>query len=526
MRRVGILLALGASACSLAPRYERPAPPVPLSWPVGDAYLRQTEAALPAVTYRDMFRDVRLQRLIEQALVNNRDLRIAAANIRVARAQYRIQRADRFPNIAATANARVSDGQSSTVTTIPGSGTGVGTDPGTGTGTNPGTGTGTNPGTGTGNNGGSSAVTGGGGARETYQVGVGVTAFELDLFGRIASLTQAAQDEYFATEAAARATRLSLVGDIANAWLTYAADRSLLTIAEDTARSAEQSVRLTRLRLEGGIAPRTDLRQAELVLRQAQSDLAEQRTALAQDANLLQLLVGAPIDPAALPGPIDTVAPTLAELPAGLDSSILLRRPDVVQAEYSLRAANARIGAARAALFPRISLTGLVGFASTALGSLFNGDNFTWSASGAGAYDIFNAGAGRAGVEQTRAQRDAEIANYERSIQTAFREVSDALARRGTIVEQEQAQLNLVAAAQDNYNLANQRYRGGIDTFLQSLDAQRSFYQAQQSLVATRLVRAQNLVALYRTLGGDTLLDATADGPRPLSPEPPPPPTR
>ncbi len=475
-----LLTASALTACSMAPKYERPVAPVSLSWPIGDAYLRASEAALPIVSYRDIFRDPRLQRIIETALLNNRDLRIAAANIAAARAQYRIQRAGRFPTLAGTSDASIRSG---TVVNPTGA---------TATST----------------------------TTDNYQLGLGVSAFEIDLFGRVASLTRAEQNEYFATEAAARATRLTLVGDIANAWLTYASDRSLMRIAEDTVVSAGQSVRLTNLRLRGGVAPRTDLRQAELVLAQAQSDLAEQRTALAQDANFLRLLVGADVDPALLPASIETAAPTLAELPAGLDSAVLLRRPDVVQAEYTLRAANARIGAARAALFPRISLTGLLGLTSGALGGLFSGDAFNYSGNAGVDYNIFDGGAARGNVALSQAQRDVALATYERTIQTAFREVSDALSRRGTIGEQERAQTSLVASAQDNYNLSNARYRGGIDTFLQSLDAQRSLYSAQRSLVATRLVRAQNLVALYRTIGGDALLEVTPDGPSPLSPEP------
>ena len=471
--------------CSLAPVYERPAAPVPPSWPVGDAYLRSSEAALPSISYRDIFRDPRLQALIEQSLVNNRDLRIAAGNIAAARGQYRVQRSEQLPTLGANAGVGIADrGTGSTAAN--GLPSGVST----------------------------------GGTTQSYDVGAGVSAFEVDLFGRVRSLSRAALEEYFATEAAARATRLALVGDIAGAWLTYASDRSLLRIAEDTARSATASVRLTRLRLEGGVSPRTDLRQAELILAQANSDLAAQRTALAQDVNLLQLLVGAPINPALLPDTIETAVTTLSELPAGLDSGVLLRRPDVVQAEYVLRAANARIGAARAAYFPSISLTGLLGFASNTLGSLFTGGAFNWSASADVGYAIFDGGAARGGVLQTRAQRDIAVAQYERAIQTAFREVSDALARRGTIAGQEAAQLALVAAAQDNYRLSEARYRGGIDTFLQTLDSQRSLYAAQRSLIGTRFERAQNLVALYRTLGGDAQLDATPAGPRALAPEP------
>jgi multidrug efflux system outer membrane protein len=509
MRGLALLLATGALAgCSLAPRYDRPALPTPPSWPVGDAYLRQSEVALPAVTYRDIFRDPRLQTVIDQALANNRDLRIAAGNIAAARAQYRIQRADLLPRVDANARYNYSDGGNGASSGTINNGTG-GTG-GTGTG---GTSTG---GTGTGGTG--TVITGGNGGGSSFSVNLGVTAFELDLFGRIRSLTGAALDRYFATEATARATRITLVGDIADAWLTYAADASLLRIAQDTATSAAQSVRLTRQRLEGGIAPRTDLRQAEQILETANADLAQQRTALTQDVNALQLLVGAPVDPALLPRAIDEAEASVGTLPAGLDSRVLLRRPDVVQAEYELRATNAEIGAARAALFPRISLTGLLGFASNALTSLFSGGAFNYSVSPQVSVPIFQGGAGVGGVEFSQAQRDIALASYERAIQAAFRETADALARQGTVADQLRANLNLRAAAQDTLNLTNLRYRGGIDTFLTSLDAQRSFYTAQRTLVQTQLVGASNKVALYRALGGDSLLTVTPDGPRPVTP--------
>jgi outer membrane protein, multidrug efflux system len=473
---------LGTTACSMAPKYVQGPLPVPASWPIGDAYLRQVEAALPAISYRDVFRDARLQAIIEQALVNNRDLRIAAANIASARAQYRIQRANQLPQIDLSTDARVSDSGSGTSSTG-GTGTGIGNTGSTNTRS---------------------------GVRTTYSADIGVTSFELDLFGRIASLTRAQQERYFATEAAARATRTALIGDIADAWLTYGSDISLLKIAQDTAANAERSVRLTRARLEGGIAPRTDLRQAEQVLFTAQADLAEQRTALAQDVNALQLLVGASIDPALLPRSISEAAGTVAELAPGLDSRILLRRPDVLQAEFELRAANAEIGAARAALFPRISLTGVLGLASDALGALFTGGAFNFSGGANLGYPIFSGGAGRAGVALTQAQRDAALASYERAIQIAFREVSDGLARRGTIAEQTRATRALVASATDNFALANARYRGGIDTFLSSLDAQRSLYSAQRTLVSTELTGASNLVSLYRALGGDAATESVA----------------
>lgn len=468
MKRAASALMLGAAlaGCSMEPKYVRPEAPVPPSWPVGDAYLRASEATLPSVTYRDIFRDPRLQKLIEQALANNRDLRVAAANIESARAQYRIQRAELFPQLNANAGAEISGN------------------------------------------------TANGGSSSSFNAGLAVPSWELDLFGRIRSLTRADQNRYFATEAAARATRLTLIGDIANAWLNHAADASLLKIARDTAASAESSVKLTRARLDGGIAPRIDLRQAEQVLETARGDVAEQTTALAQDVNALQLLVGAPIDPALLPAAIEETATAVAELPAGLDSRVLLRRPDVVQSEYQLRAANADIGAARAALFPTISLTALLGLASNALTGLFS-NGLNWSAGADATYPIFRAGAGRAGVQQSQAQRDAALATYEKSIQTAFREVADALARRGTIGEQLRAAIAQAEAAADTYRLTDARYRGGIDPFLTSLDAQRSLYSAQRALVGTRLTAASNLVELYRTLGGDMLVDATPQGPVP-----------
>lgn len=478
---IAALLMLGA--CSMQPATVRPAGAVPPSWPTGDAYLAQSEAALPTVRHQDIFRDARLQTIIEQALANNRDLRVAAANIAQARAQYRIERSNRLPLLDATGQYSLSESGGDS------SGTG----------------------------GGAGGTTGSGGS-DRFSANIGVTAFEIDLFGRVASLSDAALNQYFATEAAARTVRLALVADIADAWLRHAADQSLMTVAQQTAASAQKSVDLTRARLNGGIAPRTDLRQAELVLRAAQSDLAEQRTLIAQDVNLLQLLVGAPVDAALLPVSIETAGPTLAELPAGLDSSILLRRPDVVEAEYRLRAANAQIGAARAALFPRLSLTGLLGLASGGLTSLFSSGAFTAQIAPQVSYSIFDGGAGRANVALTQAQRDGLLASYEKTLQTAFREVADALARRGTISEQLAADTQLVEASADNYRLTDARYRGGIDNFLTSLDAQRSLYSAQRTLVATRLAQASNLVALYRVLGGDSLVEATGDGPVPVSP--------
>jgi multidrug efflux system outer membrane protein len=464
VNRICALLAVTTlGACSLAPKYVAPLPAVPQSWPVGDPFLRTNEANLPSLGYRDVFRDVHLQNLIVQGLANNQDIKLAVANIAAARGLYRVQRAALLPSIDASSSISVRDGSSS-------------------------------------------GTTGGSGSTTQYSVNVGASAFEIDLFGRVRNLSNAALNTYFATESAARAVRLTLVADIVDTYLTLATDRTLLNIAQETVRSAERSVTLTRARLTGGIAPRTDLRQAETVLATAQSDVANLTTVVQQDRNALDLLVGAPVADVDLPPTIEAVETAVAPVPAGLDSSILLRRPDVIEAEYRLRAANAQIGVARAAFFPRISLTGLAGFASTALGSLFSGGAFNFSVSPSATLPIFDGGANKGNLDYARAQFDGATATYQRTIQSAFRDVADALARRATIADQAGAQVRLEAAARDTAMLTDARYRGGVASFLESLDAQRSLYSARRSLASTRLVRARNLVDLYRAIGGDPTL--------------------
>lgn len=470
MRRAIALVALLSTSCTtLEPKLAAPDPAIPASWPAGDEVLKQSEAALPAVTYRDIFRDGRLQTLIGDALVNNRDLMAATSNIQVALERYHIQRAQQLPQLNANAGATLTGDRGS-------SGSNSGSGPG------------------------------GGGVSGSYTAGLSVPSFEVDLFGRLRSLTRAQFEQYLATEAGARSTRLTLVANVADAWLNYAADSSVLLIAEETLKSAQASLRITRIRLEGGIAPRLDVDQAQLILTQAQADVAQQRTLLAQDVNALQLLVGAPIPATLLPGSIDDALPHIAELPVGLDSSVLLRRPDVLQAEYQLRAANADIGAARAQLFPRITLTGLLGFASGALLKLFTGGAFGWSVGTGASYTIFQAGAGHANVRLTEAQRNAALANYQAAVQTAFRDVSDALARRATMDEQLSAARGQQAAASDNYLLTEARYRAGIDPFLNVLVAQRAYYTAQNTLVQTKATAGHNRVDLYQALGGDPLI--------------------
>lgn len=457
IRWLSVIPALALAGCAMTPAYERSAPPVPTSWPVGDVYLAQSEAALPEVTYRDVFRDARLQALIGEALANNRDVRVAAANLVAARARVRVVRSAQFPEVGADGSAGFQTG-------------------------------------------------GGATDRESYSLEGGISSFEIDLFGRLASATAAERERALATEAAVRTVRLGLVADLANAWATYAADRELLAIAADTAANARRAVELTRARLDGGIAPRTDLRQAEQVLSTAEGDLAEQTAAVAQDANLIRLLVGGEIDPALLPAGLADVFASVAALPAGTDSAVLLRRPDVMQAEYQLRAANADIGVARAELFPRISLTGLAGLASEALGSLLTGDAFSARIAGGVAYTIFDGGGRRANLAVSEAERDAALSAYEGAIQSAFREVADALAVQGTIGEQLRAARANSAASADAASLTEARYRGGVDSFLANLDAQRSLYGARQRETAVLLAGIRNRIELYRALGSDGAL--------------------
>ncbi len=458
-RSATLIAALLASGCNMTPRYERPQGAVPAAFPTGEAYAVPTNETLPAIDRAAIFKDAHLLALMDQALANNRDLRVAAANILRARAQFRVQRANLFPELDANGQVQRTENATVNATTVSGN--------------------------------------------------LAVPAWEIDLFGRIRSLSNEAQERYFGTEATARATRLALLADIANGWLAYAADKSLLTLAQSTADSARKTVSLTQARLQGGVATRTDYAQAETILATAESDLARQKTALAQDVNALTLLVGAPIDAAQLPDSIEQAATTIGDPPTATSTDVLLHRPDVLSAEYDLRAANADIGAARAALFPTITLAGLLGLASGSFESLFgNAGQQALQGTAAASYPIFQAGAGRANLAASKAQRDAALATYEKSIQTAFREVADALARRGTIDDQVGADTRRANAAGDAFRLSEARYRGGIDSFLVNLDSQRSYYTAQQVLVATQLEAASNRVALYSTLGGDALTPA------------------
>jgi multidrug efflux system outer membrane protein len=462
-----LVAALVLSACStMAPTYERPAAPVAAGWPAGAAYATPKAATTAAadIPWRDFILDERLRKVIDQALTNSRDLRKTIANIESARAQYRVQRAAELPTVNAGVNGTRARG---TVTGSSGGGTATG-------------------------------------IAESASANIGISSYELDLFGRVRSLSDAALETYLATEEAARATRISLIAETATAWYTLAADRNQLAIAESTLASAKNSVALTQKRLEAGVTSRVDVRQAETVYQQARADVASATTTIAQDRNALELLAGSAIDEALLPKELPDANTSLAAVPAGLSSTVLLQRPDVLQAEHQLKSANANIGAARAAFFPTLSLTASAGVASAALSSLFSGGATIWSLAPALSLPIFDGGANKANLAYSEAQQKLYVSTYELAVQTAFREVADALARQGTMREQLAAQEALVVAANDSYQLATARYVKGVDTFLNALDAQRTLYSAQKSLVTARLTALDNQVTLYRALGGDS----------------------
>ncbi|WP_171009502.1 efflux transporter outer membrane subunit [Sphingomonas sp. 2SG] len=506
---LGLLGATALAGCNLAPKYVRPVGEVPAALPQGGVYAAAATDA-PDVTkigWRDFFTDERLRNTIALGLENNRDLRVAAANVLQARAQYRIQRADLVPQTTLSASGTYTNNIQGAASTLGGAasgGTGTG---GTGTG---GTGTG---GTGTGgtgsNAGGGTAGTVGSSSSnfEFYSVNAGFSAFELDLFGRVRNLNRAALEQYFATEEAQRSTRISLIAEIATAWLTLASDQDQLAISQRSLASFAQSLELTRAQFRIGVASELEARQAETTYQGARNDIAVLKTRVAQDKNALDLLVGAPVAAPLLPQGLGNGDAALQVLPAGLASDVLLRRPDVLQAEHQLIAQNANIGAARAALFPRISLTATLGTISTALSGLFAGGSFTYTGAPSVSLPLFDGGRLRGNVDLARAQQQSAVSTYEKTVQTAFREVADALAQRGTIDEQVAAQTARVEAANVALRISDARYRAGVESFLTTLDSQRTAYAAQQQLVTTRLNRGSNLVEVYRSLGGGLDVD-------------------
>lgn len=467
MFRTIVILSLAgaflAGCSSMAPSYSRPEAPVPATWPTGPAYREHTaltgEPAAVDLKWSEFFVSPQLQKVIGLALANNRDLRVAALNVEKSRAQFRIQKADLQPTVAAAGSGIVQRLPAEISST------------------------------------GRSTVF------QDYNLSLGFSTYELDFFGRVRSLKDQALEQYLATEQARRSFKISLVAEVANNYLTLAADRERLTLALETLESQRASYRLIQSRFSAGVSSELDRRQAQTSVDAARVDVARYTSLVAQDENLLALVVGAQVPTELLPAGFAAVG-TLRELPPGVPSEVLQRRPDVMQAELALMAANANIGAARAAFFPRITLNTSIGTSSAQLTGLFAPGSLAWGFVPQITLPIFDHGRNKAGLTVAERDRDISLARYEKAIQSAFREVADALAVNGSVGEQLQAQQSLADATSESYRLARARYQGGATSYLNVLDSQRSFYSAQQGLISVDLTRLSNLVTLYKVLGG------------------------
>lgn len=447
------------TGCALTPKYARPQAPVPTAWPTGPAYASQSSTnTFQLLEWQEFFTDARMQKVISLALNHNHDLRLAALNVEHARAYYGIQRAGLLPTVDAAGSgskARLpadlsSSGKRQTV--------------------------------------------------ERYEANLGVAAWEIDFFGRIRSMKDRALEEYLGTEQARRSAQILVVSSVAESYLALVADREALALAETTLVNQQSAYDLIKRRFELGLVAELDLLRAQTPLEVARRDVAIYLQRVAQDENALNLLAGAPVPGELLPTGLDQLTPP-KKVATGLSSEVLLRRPDVLQAEHQLKAANADIGAARAAFFPRISLTAAMGTASSDLSGLFKSGSGAWSYAPQIVMPIFDARTWSA-HSAAKVQREIAVTQYEKTIQAAFREVADALAVRGTVDQQVAAQQSLANAFADTYRLASSRFDKGIDNYLGVLDAQRSLFAAQQALVFLRLARLANDVQLYAVLGG------------------------
>ena len=479
MRRSAVVICAvtiaALSACTMEPHYSRPAAPVAPTWN-GNAAGAADKTDVADLGWRQFFPDPVLQRLIVLALANNRDLRVAVLNVQATQAQYRIQRADLFPTVSATGLEEVEKYPAGVLGgTTGGASTGSG---GTGT------------------------PVPGGTTFRFFEVGVGFTSYELDLFGKIRSLNHAALEQYFASAETRRSSQLTLVAEVASAYLAILADETILKVTRETLDSQTASYDLTKKSLDAGTSTAVALRQAAQTVDTARANLAEYTRQAEQDRNALMILIGVPI-PEDIVFSTDINAQTMsADLPVGVPSEVLARRPDVLAAEHQLVSANADIGAARAAFFPSITLTGNYGTASTQLSGLFKKGSSAWTFSPQISVPIFAGGANVANLDLSKIEKNVYIAQYEKALQTAFREVDDALAARGTLDDQLAAQRALLDDSSEAYRLADMRFRNGIDSFLPVLDAQRALYSAQQAVVSLELQRLQNMATLYKALGG------------------------
>jgi multidrug efflux system outer membrane protein len=448
----------------MAPTYTQPAAPAPTAWPGGPAYKAHDAATsqkpLAEIPWQEFFVDPQLRKLIDLTLENNRDLRVATLNIERSRAQHQIRRADLLPQVDASGGAnfqRIPE-------TLSGTGRAMTVD--------------------------------------QYSVGLGVSSYELDLFGRVRSLKDQALEQYLATEQARRSVQISLVSQVAVTYLALAADIERLQLAKETLTNQQESYKLSKNRFEAGVTSFLDLNQARTTVDTARVDIARYTTLVAQDENALSLVVGSPVPADLLPQSLSESLTSLRDLSPGLPSEVLLSRPDILQAEGQLKGANANIGAARAAFFPRITLVSSIGFGTDDLAGLFKPGSFAWKFAPQITLPIFDGGGNRAKLTVAEVDRDIAVAQYEKAIQTAFREVADALALRGTIDEQLAAQQSLTDATAESLTLSQARYEKGVDSYLTVLDSQRSLYGARQNLIGTRLARLANLVTLYKVLGG------------------------
>jgi multidrug efflux system outer membrane protein len=468
LRLAALCAAALMAGCSMIPAYQRPAAPVATDWPVVGGSAASITSATTAqaaadIEWQRFFSDARLRQLIEVALRNNRDLRVAVLNIEQARAQFQIRSADQLPTINAALTGSRQPG--------------------------------------------AAAANGSRGIASTYSAGLAITAYELDFFGRVASLKEQALAQYLATEEGRKTSQISLIAAVANSYLSLLADDELLAITRQTLVTREESFRLSKLRFDNGVTSELDLRLAESLTAAARVAIAQLVRQRALDQNALTLLIGQPLtgDLAVLASPGSKSladAAFMQELPVGLPSQVLVQRPDVRQAEQQLLAANANIGAARANFFPRIALTTTLGSASPHLTDLFKSGSFGWTLAPQLLLPLFDAGRNQANLGAANAGREIAVAQYEKSIQTAFREVADALAGRATLGEQLRAQQAQANAETVRFKLADLRYQNGVANSLDVLDAQRSLFTVQQALVQTRLAQLQSQVALYKALGG------------------------
>ncbi|MDV6331159.1 efflux transporter outer membrane subunit [Asticcacaulis sp. 201] len=454
-----LLTTTALSACSLAPSYVRTTTDfVAPQWPTGAAYPQASEAEA-GMTWRELIEDNRLRQVIDQALTHNQDLAAAIANVASVRAQYRSQKSSQLPSLTAGLDANQVESKSEDSTST----------------------------------------------QKSFSASIGISAFELDLFGRQRNLSKAAFEQYLSSESGERASRLTIISETATAYVTLAANMALLETARAQVTSAQRTLTLTQDLHKRGLISGSDVANAETTLAQAHADIESYTTTVAQNRNALELLTGGPVADALLPTSLDDLDKAINKTPAGLSSSVLLNRPDVIEAEHTLKATYSNIGAARAAYFPTISLTSTLGTASEALSSLFSGDNRTWTNDISASMPIIGGSTG-ANVAYRKAQRDYYLAQYRKAAQNAYKDISDALARQGTLTRQRAAQSDSLASATRSYKIADARYREGVDSFLPALVSQRTLYSAQQASISLMLTDLSNRIAVYQALGADNSL--------------------